>query len=52
MESNHIITWKLQELLARFRDMFPYGSTSELARFMFNKGYEAGRNENAPCIYE
>ena len=48
----HISNERLEDLLEQFMHENPYGDSRELAEFMFNQGWEPGRDSNAKCIYE
>lgn len=49
---NHISSERLEDLLEQFMHENPYGDSRELAEFMFNQGWESGRDSNAKSIYE
>ena len=49
---SHISNERLEDLLEQFMHENPYGDSRELAEFMFNQGWESGRDSNAKCIYE
>ncbi|MBR0299466.1 MAG: hypothetical protein IJQ93_04005 [Bacteroidales bacterium] len=43
---NHIDNDSLQNLMEQFMHENPYGDSRELAQFMYNQGFKAGRESN------
>ena len=43
---NHIDNDSLQNLMEEFMHENPYGDSRELAQFMYNQGFQTGRENN------